>query len=318
METGVMEPCVSLLSFKRIFMWFKKRIKDFGIKKILIVGCLCLFSLACAGPSVKPVKPEAAKGVYHLVKKGETLWSISKAYHVNLQELAELNNVIDAGAIEAGAVIFIPGAEKTIDHIAAPVPEEPLAKKTPPSSPPAIQAPAKKAKKHDAGPTAALKPAKQTGEPVGKAPVVKKQDEVKTPQTEKSPEPDRIEFDRNRFAWPVKGTILSRYGVQPNGSKNNGIKIAAQENTPVLSAAAGEVTYSDSLKYYGDTIIIRHDDNFSTVYSSLKGRLVKVGDQVKKGEKIALLAKPDTNGQACLNFEIRQVNKPRNPLFFLP
>ena len=314
-----MRPCVSQAVFKLILMRIKKRIADFGIKRILIVGCLCLFSLACAGPSVKTVKPEPAKGVYHLVKKGETLWSISRAYRANLQELAELNNITDASAIETGTVIFIPGAEKTIDTIVVPASEEPSAKKTPSSPPPVVQAPVKKPQRPDTGPAGAVKPAKQTSEPTGKKPVAKKQDEeVKTTQAEKPPEPDRIEFDKNRFAWPVKGTILARYGVQPNGSKNNGIKIAAQENTPVLAAAAGEVTYSDSLKYYGDTVIIRHDDNFSTVYSSLKGRLVKVGDHVKKGEKIALLAKPDSNGQACLNFEIRQINKPRNPLFFLP
>ncbi len=281
----------------------------------MILGCLCIIFLACAGPSVKP---ERARGVYHLVKKGETLWSISRAYHTNLQEIAELNNITDAASIETGTVIFIPGAERVIDRIEFPAPQEPPAKKPPPS-PPAAQPSVKKIKKPDPGPAAGLRPAKHPpSDPAGKSMPAKKQDEPKASKDEKAPEQDRIEFDRSRFMWPVKGTIVSRYGIQPNGLKNNGIKIGAQENTPVIAAAAGEVTYSDSLKYYGDTVIIRHDDNFSTVYSSLKGRLVKIGDRVKKGERIALLARSEPSSQTCLNFEIRQVNKPRNPLFFLP
>jgi len=294
-------------------MWLKRRMGVVGFFKILIPVCLCLFLTACAGPSVKP--EAASKGVYHLVKKGETLWSISRAYHSNLQELAELNNITDAGSIEAGTVIFIPGAERVIENIAANIPTESNAKSPPASPAPVAIPPAKKLKKSE---TTSSKQAKHlSSEAAGKEAPIRKQDNGKKTLTEKTSEQDRIEIDKNRFGWPVKGTILSRYGVQPNGLKSNGIKIAAPEDTPVLAAAAGEVTFSDSLKYYGDTIIIRHDENFSTVYSSLKGRIVKNGEHVKRGEKIASLAKSE-NGQACLNFEIRQINKPRNPLFFLP
>ncbi len=71
------------------------------------VSAVLLFSFAlfsfsgCAGP-----------GVYHTVKRGETLWRISKTYGVELQEVAEINNIKDPTEIKAGARIFIPGAAK--------------------------------------------------------------------------------------------------------------------------------------------------------------------------------------------------------------
>ena len=59
------------------------------------VFLLCSSLPACAGPGVKP---ETVKGIYHVVKRGETLWSISRAYHVSLQEIAEINNITNAAS----------------------------------------------------------------------------------------------------------------------------------------------------------------------------------------------------------------------------
>ena len=64
-----------------------------------------LLILSCSG---YPVRSDHPRGVYHLVKKGETLYSIARAYRVDLQELAEINNVGDPDRIETGSVIFVP------------------------------------------------------------------------------------------------------------------------------------------------------------------------------------------------------------------
>lgn len=310
-------------------------------KKFLIPVFLMIFLLACTGSYVKP---EQVKGIYHRIKKGETLYGISRAYHADLQEIAELNDITNPAAIRAGDAIFIPGADKVAEpiHESSDVREhrKPAEKPSRPPAqaqsaaptqaqpaPPPYAAP-NNGRKPESARAVAVQPDKENAgkelaamekPPVAKlAPAPHSEVAKEQAKTDKPAHPDdRIEFDRKRFIWPVKGEILSRYGIQPNGSKNNGIRIAGSENTPVLAAAAGEVTYSGTLKYYGDTIILRHDDHFSTVYTSLKNRSVKVGDRVKRGDKIALLGKNDT-GRAFLTFEIRQVNKPRNPLFFLP
>ena len=284
-------------------------------KIMLFFGLLFFLISACAGPLIKP---EHNKGIYHRVRAGETLWSIAKAYHINLQELAELNNITNAAAIEVGDVIFIPGADQVIGPVPASDKRKSPQRKT---VQPDIQTSSisKKIAKPGSGETVS-DPA-TTGETTSTKDTKVKGPEIAIKPQEKNQRQqgqEPIELDKTRFTWPVKGVIVSRYGIQPNGSRNNGIKISSRENSPVLAAAAGEVTYADTMKYYGYTVILKHDNNYSTVYSSLKDQLVKVGDQVKQGQKIASLAKMNTTGDACLNFEIRQSNKPRNPLFFLP
>jgi lipoprotein NlpD len=128
----------------------------------------------------------------------------------------------------------------------------------------------------------------------------------------------KIKFDKERFIWPVKGKVRSRFGFQRDGTYNNWITIAAKEGAPVLAAASGTVIFSNSLKDYGETIIIKHQDNFATVYTGLSGRIAQVDDKIRKGGRIAFLGKTEKKGEASLRFEIRHMNKARNPLFFLP
>ena len=131
-------------------------------------------------------------------------------------------------------------------------------------------------------------------------------------------EADKIKFDKDRFIWPVKGKIRAKFGIQPNGMYYNGITIAAKEGAPVIAAASGTVIFSAPLRDYGETIIIKHEDNYATVYTHLNSRMVKVDDPVKKGSRIAILGKSQKKGEVLLSFEIRYKNKARNPLFFLP
>ena len=249
-------------------------------RKILLLSLIFLFIPACTAHLNKSVK---AKGVYHLVKNGETLWRIARAYNIDVQYLAEVNNVTDSGLIKVDSVIFIPGADQAID-INLPV-------RQPETSVKHKQSSLKK---------------------------VSVRREVKDKTEHKSKQRAKLKFDRSRFIWPVKGKVISRFGIQRNGMKYNGINIAAREGTFVVAAASGTVIHSAPLRYYGDTIIIRHKGNFATVYAYLKGRKVKAGDYVKKGQQIALLRKPENGDKPYLHFEIRRRNKARNPLFYLP
>ena len=273
------------------------------LRKIQALFLIFLFILSCSAPVLRSDRP---KGVYHRVKKGETLWSIARAYNIDIQELAEVNNIVEPASIEADSVIFIPGAEQPID---IPARETRNAVREAPKKKDLVPGSAVEQKRPP------LKEPKQAGRSAAAVP----QSADRDASEQRTAEQKKILFDKSRFIWPIRGPIASKFGIQPAGLKNNGIKIAAPEGTAVVAAAAGEVTYSDTLKYYGETVILRHDDHFSTVYSALKNRMVKVGDHVRKGDRIALLGRPEHgNGHPCLNFEIRYMNKPRNPLFFLP
>ena len=98
-----------------------------------------------------------------------------------------------------------------------------------------------------------------------------------------------------------------------------GIRIAAKEGAPVQAAAAGTIIYASYVKGYGETVIVKHDENYTTVYAYLKGSVAKKDDRVRKGEKIASVGPPEEpGGEPHLYFEIREKNKARNPQFFLP
>ncbi|MFZ3157142.1 MAG: M23 family metallopeptidase, partial [Smithella sp.] len=99
-----------------------------------------------------------------------------------------------------------------------------------------------------------------------------------------------LKIDKNRFIWPVRGKVKTRFGLQPNKTYNNWIKIVSNAGSKVKAAAAGTVIFSSELKNYGETIIIRHKNNFATVYTQLKRRYVRIDQIVRKGEIIALIA----------------------------
>ncbi len=90
-----------------------ERLKHLLFSSLLIFLAL-LFIPSCSGTQVQK---EPAKGVYHRVKKGETAWSIARAYRIKLQDLAEINDISDPNLLKEGAVIFIPDANQVIDDV---------------------------------------------------------------------------------------------------------------------------------------------------------------------------------------------------------
>lgn len=270
--------------------------------RLLIIPLLLVNLLyACTGHYTKTVK---TKGVYHRVKSGDTLWSIAKAYNINVQELAEINNITDQKLLGFNSVLFIPEADQVIDDVMSSVSK--------------MESPGKTTQKEEK--TSAPRYGKKvlSNDKVPSKQETGKKVEQKNRERNNGGDSEKIKFDKERFIWPVKGKVRSKFGVQPNGMYYNGIKIGAREGTPVLAAASGTVMFSASIKCCGETIIIKHEDEYVTVYYNLSSRIVRVGDQVKKGGRIAFPGKPEEKGETHLNFEIRHQNKARNPLFFLP
>ncbi|HOG16098.1 MAG TPA: M23 family metallopeptidase [Syntrophales bacterium] len=317
-----------------------------------------LFVVSC---SALPVRTSRPKGIYHRVQKGETLWHIAHLYRVNLQDLAEINDIGDPARIEADSVVFIPDPQpvqddvsstlksrETDDRAEASRPEKAAQAASRPLSdregiqqapPGTAEEPIRDGK--TAGAAAASRA--QTARTDTKAAPLKERPGAAKAQTAPSPErgpvdrspslrqeaprpapapaeADRpsLQFDRKRFSWPVDGKVASRFGIQSNGMFSNGIKIVAPQGTAVKSAAAGTVIYSSVLKGYGETIIVRHEDHYATVYTDLGSRLVRLDEQIKRGDRIAFMGVPGKAGDAFMMFEVRYRNKARNPLFFLP
>lgn len=118
------------------------------------------------------------------------------------------------------------------------------------------------------------------------------------------------------WRWPTKGKVISTYSKKAAGRK--GINIAGKSGQQVISAAAGKVVYSgNGLPRYGNLLIIKHNDVYLSAYAHNKILLVKEGQYVKSGQRIALLGRTGTQREQ-LHFEIRRNGKPIDPLRFLP
>ena len=119
------------------------------------------------------------------------------------------------------------------------------------------------------------------------------------------------------FAWPVHGIVISEYGLR-RGAHHDGLDIKAPPGTIVRAAESGRVIHADSsLSGYGNLIIIKHADRYSSVYAHNRKMLVRVGQFVEKGDAIAEVGKTGNASVAHLHFEIRSDGSPRDPMELL-
>lgn len=237
---------------------------------------------AAAPTAPKPAAPRApsADGTY-LVQPGDTLFSIAAAFGRDVKDLARWNNIDDPSRIRVGQALRVvpPG-----DDTAAVLPVTPTTPAvTKPLDSPATAAPAEPSPAP--GPVASI--------PEAKAPAA-------------APSADWI--------WPVNGKVIDKFDEK----RNKGIAIAGKEGDPVVASADGQVVYSGSgLRGYGNLVILKHNDDFISAYAHNRQILVKQGQMVKRGQRIAEVGRSDTT-QPKLHFEIRRQGKPVDPLAYLP
>lgn len=116
------------------------------------------------------------------------------------------------------------------------------------------------------------------------------------------------------WIWPANGKVLGQFSE--SGSK--GIDIGGKAGDPVIAAGDGKVVYSGTgLRGYGMLIIVKHNATFLSAYAHNQKLLVKEGQTVSKGQKIAEMGNSDAD-QVKLHFEVRRQGKPVDPLKYLP
>jgi lipoprotein NlpD len=121
--------------------------------------------------------------------------------------------------------------------------------------------------------------------------------------------------DQLDWSWPAKGRIVTSFSETAN---LKGIDIAGTAGEPVRASAAGRVVYAgNGLRGYGKLIIIKHNNTYLSAYAHNRDLLVKEGQQVTRGQKIAEMGSTDAD-QVKLHFEIRRHGKPMDPTKFLP
>ena len=267
--------------------------RNLGLIHILVV-------LALAGCSYvdnrAPRRDPGRPGIHHVVKKGENLFRIGKAYGVGHMTLARVNRIPDASDIKVGRRIFVPGATR-------PLPVEII---TP------IKAPAQRSRRPARTRTPKTAPGKK---PQAKA---SRPDPAPPVRTGKADTRTRRRTpSRQGFVWPVEGKVTGKFDSR-HESLNDGINIAAPSGTPVRATLGGQVIYSDNLRGYGNLIILRHRRGFASVYAHNRKNLVRQGQKVDRRQVIAEVGATGRAATPYLHFEIRRNNVARDPLSYLP
>ena len=250
----------------------------------------------------------------HVVKKDEKFEDLLKKYKLSENLLANHNDLKKPYNLKAGQILYLSRA---------PIKKAEIQKKL--ADKPKIITPVTSKK--------IVSPTKD------KSPEVKKVStptiiEAKTSQIKKISTPPITETktppaqkdlmtpinNNSKFCWPIakKAPILCPYGLLSEGKRNDGLNIKLPKDTPILASYDGEVVYvGDNLKNYGLLILIKHADQLHTTYAHLNKSLVKIGQKVKKGQKIALSGMSGSVDTPQLHFEIRKKSKPVNPQTYL-
>lgn len=272
-------------------------------------------AVATEEPTTKPYREGDWRPEYHVVKKGDTLYSIALDYGQDYREVAAWNNLEDPSIIKIDqrlrlfppdSVGEVTSAQPTplAAPAATPAFSEPKARKVPYSD----QALAQFKMPVPATP-ASPTPANvvTTGKPSPK-PQVAEAAPAAAPK-------DTAADGKMIWEWPTQGKLLYGFG---QGPIQKGIGIEGHSGQPVLAAAPGKVVYSGSgLRGYGKLIIVKHNTSYLSVYAHNSRVLVKEGQTVAKGQKIAEVGDTDSD-RMLLHFEIRRLGKPIDPLQYLP
>jgi lipoprotein NlpD len=256
-------------------------------------------------PAVRAApRPGDTRPEFHVVGKGDTLYSIALDSGLDYRELAQWNGITDPGVIRIGQQLRL----RPPDGVAtAPLKTAPGVEGRPLGESPSAGAAGSGSVKTQ--PTAVRAPySDRTYNQLAGA----------KPDTAGKPEPRTAAGeDGIQWAWPVSGKVVNAF----NGTTVKGIGIAGKLGQPVVASAPGRIifsgTASGSLGRLGKLVVIKHNDTFVSVYAYNRELLVKEGQNVTRGQRIAEMGTADAD-QVKLHFEIRRFGNPVDPIKLLP
>lgn len=255
----------------------------------------------------------------YTVKKGDTLYAIGLEFGYDYKDIASANNLSPPYAIKIGQKLNLPvngNNEKTATPtetedgvVVTPIKAEPVAgevKTTTPAVTPILSQP--KAMRE---PFSLEALNRSTTKPIDVA--TNKPTTTPDTTTAKPAETKAAGDDSISWTWPTNGKVVASF----NEASNKGIDIAGTTGQPVNAASSGKVIYSGSdLRGYGNLVIIKHNKTFLSVYAHNSKLVVKEGQIVAAGQKIAEMGNTDSNS-VKLHFEIRQQGKSVDPAKYL-
>jgi len=273
-------------------------------------------------------KPADWRPDSYTVKKGDTLISIGLEFGYDYKDIAQNNDISAPYTIKVGQSLKLKSTKDKLvtietkldqgdgvstfplngsaNNTSSSLPQSAsIAQNTPSlSSPKAIREPYSDEALNKAPPLG-----QTIAEKSSSSPISAKITTANSAETKASTEAT----DDIQWAWPTKGKVSETF----NETSNKGIDIAGASGQSISAAASGKVIYSGSdLRGYGKLVIIKHNANYLSVYAHNKTLLVKEGQQVSSGQKIAEMGDTDAD-KIGLHFEIRHLGKSVDPSKYL-
>ncbi len=244
----------------------------------------------------EPKKSKNNLFINHVVEKGESLWRISNKYNVPLYTIISANPKKTNQVIHQGDILSVPTKKGIVYKV----------KKGDSLS--------KIAKIYKISTQNIKKINKLTSSRIGLGKNLFLPDAKPLPV---------IKYTyQNKFIWPVRGRVTSRYGwrihpISKNRHFHRGVDISAKRGTNIRAIAKGVVIYSDKSGGYGRLVILRHSQNYLSAYAHCSRIYVKKGKVVRRGQRIAKVGSSGLSTGSHLHFEVKHYHKNTNPIIAL-
>ncbi len=255
---------------------------------------------------------------YHIVKKGETLQSISGQYSLSIEKIKLFNNMTSDRVFVGQKICLYPRPAKKQEFVTQ--------RKIPKKGYHLVKT---KESIHRIAKMYGLSVFDildynnlnsyklEPGMKIILAEGKMKPEEVSKPIEKPVTTHPIITKPKSKLALPLNGTVTSEFGLR-DGRPHKGIDIASDKGDPIHAALKGKVVYSGTQRGYGNVIILEHDDNTMTVYAHNEANLVRLDEMVNKGQPIATVGQTGTASGPHLHFEYRIKGKAINPREVLP
>lgn len=283
-------------------------------------------AVAANGATSAPAAPIVVPKGHYLVKKGDTLYSIALDHGHDYKDVAAWNALENPNRILVDQVLRVTPPEEAVATADAGLGSEVAVAK------PIVIESVVETRSLEGNSDRLKREPKAGKEPYSDEALARAQQPVEAiasieikpaPKPEVKPEPVVAKpavpaaTDVNgdpAWTWPAAGKVIATF----NDSSSKGVDISGKAGDPVLAAADGKVVYSGTgLRGYGQLVIVKHSTAYLTAYAHNSKILVKEGQTVTRGQKIAEMGSSDAD-QVKLHFEVRKQGKPVDPLKHLP
>ncbi|HEX5263025.1 MAG TPA: LysM peptidoglycan-binding domain-containing protein [Phenylobacterium sp.] len=251
--------------------------------------------------------PRAAGGRAYVAASGDTVAGVAERFGVSTEALRRANGLSRHAAIHGGQRLHLPSGahDRGVAREPSVATERPSRAYTRPVEPYRGETTSQGLPAHPIP----YAPSGATPRPYIPPPGVQTQ-----PPVSATPAPTDAQISQmgaGRFQWPLKGDLLSDFGVKPTGQRNDGVNIRAEAGAPVRAAADGDVVYAgDQVPGFGNLVLIKHADGWVTAYGHLSRVDVKMQQRVSQGQQIGQAGSTGGVPEPQVHFEVRYAPNP--------